>query len=138
MNVIKPERSLQALIAAAVLQAVQDYRKEVFAAIEGHYPDYIIVDNNVIEQCERFFEDVGFSAYKSIKPGMLELRKLVDENKDKIEEKKPARFKCPICNGTVTLRMGNRIVSRFDKTKVVTKRMKRVSCAGCLFKSYIE
>ena len=138
MNAITPDHSCQALIAAAVLQAVEDYRKEVFAAIEGHYPDYIVADNAVIDQCERFFNDVGFSTYKVIKPGMLELRKLIEENKNEVGERKTRKFKCPICNGTVTLKMSNRIVSRYRMTKVETERKKKVTCSGCLFKAYID
>lgn len=138
MNVITPERSCQALISAAILQAVQDYRKEVFTAVEGRYPDYIVVNNAVIDQCERFFKDVGFSTYKVIKPGMIEMHKLIDENKQYVGEHSTRKFICPICHGTVTLRMGNRIVSRYEMTKVVSERTKKVTCDGCLFKAYIN
>lgn len=128
------EEAAKALIAAAELQAVLDYRNALYENAIYSNGDYIVEPNRTICECERFLDELGFDAYKKLKPKVIELKKiLVDISRNHNRDS----FTCPICNGTVSIHNASQIVSRKDPRHPVTRQAIRATCDVCQFKTFI-
>lgn len=124
----------RALIAAAELQAVLDYRNALYENTVFKNGDYIVEPSRTITECERFLNELGFEPYKMLKPKVIELKKLltdISRNKDR------DTCICPICNGLINIHPAAQIISRKDPKHPVTRPALRASCSVCQFKTFI-
>ena len=124
----------RALIAAAELQAVLDYRTALYENVIFKDGKYTIAPDETISECERFLDELGFEPYKKLKPRVIELKKLLTDISRKHDRD---TCECPICKGTISIHESKKILSRRDLRNPVTKKALKATCNCCQFKAFI-
>ena len=124
----------RALIAAAELQAVLDYRTALYENVIFKDGNYTIAPDRTISECERFLDELGFEPYKMLRPKVIELKKLLVDISRKRDRDSCI---CPICNGTISIHESTKILSRRDLRNPVTKKALKATCNCCQFKTFI-
>ena len=133
-NVTTRNEAARALIAAAELQAVLDYRTALYNNVIFKNGNYTIAPDRTISECERFLDELGFEPYKMLRPKVIELKKtLIDISRKRNRDS----CTCPICNGTISIHEATKIVSRIDPKKPVTQKALKATCNCCQFKAFI-
>lgn len=125
----------RALIAAAELQAVLDYRTALYNNVIFKNGDYTIAPDRTISECERFLDELGFEPYKMLRPKVIELKKILTDISR--NNRSCSSCTCPICNGTIDIHESTQIVSRKDLKNPVKRRALKATCNCCQFKTFI-
>lgn len=134
---VTPEEAVQGLISAVVLRGVLDYRDVLLNNVAlDDYGDYYICPTNTIQELETFFENIGFSLYRSLPDKIVEFKQQMDRlTKEDFEPDKEKSYICPICGGMVNCRRVKLPPKHSHNGKKPYED--RVYCRGCLMRATV-